>query len=130
MAPATNPLLGSASCPPAATSTAPPQVPLQVLTERALAQHYYSQNKATLQAQGRPPADAPELLAWDVSSSMYPHPTTDSINIGALAHMPAHLSTALHAAAWVPSRVHASKQRMHGACGMALPSGGIAQHDG
>lgn len=63
-----------------------PQVPLQVLTERALSQHYYSQNKAALQAQGRLPADAPDLLAWDVSTSMYPHPTTDSINVGAPAY--------------------------------------------
>ncbi len=106
--------------------TAPPQVPLQVLTENAIAQYYYDTAKArrnraarchltalqladscmctvlacwlvhlrclpattslptnhSLQAQGQLPADAPDQLAWDISTSMYPHPTTDSINIG------------------------------------------------
>ncbi|KAI7842323.1 hypothetical protein COHA_003963 [Chlorella ohadii] len=53
------------------------QVPLQVLTENAIAQYYYD----TAKAQGQLPADAPDQLAWDISTSMYPHPTTDSINI-------------------------------------------------
>jgi hypothetical protein len=53
------------------------QVPLQVLTERAISQFYYNTSKAL----GQLPAGAPDQLAWDVSTSMYPHPTTDSINI-------------------------------------------------
>lgn len=57
---------------------APPQVPLQVLTERAIAHYYYNE------------AGRPDQVAWDVSTSMYPHPTTDSINIGAKAHACLH----------------------------------------
>ncbi|PSC73682.1 ABC transporter A family member 2 [Micractinium conductrix] len=48
------------------------QVPLQVAVERALATHYF-RNTSNLAAGWE--------LGWDVSSSMFAHPTTNSLNI-------------------------------------------------
>lgn len=45
-----------------------PQVPLQVATERAIAERYFA-------------SQAQPLAGWDVSTSMFAHPTTNSINI-------------------------------------------------
>lgn len=47
------------------------QVPLQVATERAIAQLFANASLG---------ADAPQL-AWQVATSMFAHPTTNSINV-------------------------------------------------